>query len=184
MELKDYTPLALVTVDRGTWQHDVEHAVLGMITEAAELADVEKRRMAYGKPIDRINVIEEVGDCLWYVNLLCTAVGYPLRPYQIRGCRDFFGEVSTLASTAAACAATLEVAGETLTWDQRVELLTLVEGYIGALGLIAERFDVTLEEAAGVNIAKLQKRYPDGFTAHAALNRNLGAERSVLESVS
>lgn len=32
------------------------------------------------------------------------------------------------------------------------------------------------------NIAKLRKRYPNGFLAYDALNRDLGAERSVLEA--
>lgn len=32
------------------------------------------------------------------------------------------------------------------------------------------------------NIAKLKKRYPDKFTAHAAINRNIEAERELLET--
>ena len=43
------------------------HMVLGMVTEVAELADVFKKNIAYGKAIDWVNVKEELGDCFWYL---------------------------------------------------------------------------------------------------------------------
>jgi NTP pyrophosphatase (non-canonical NTP hydrolase) len=45
------------------------HAVLGMTTESAELADMLKRHLFYGKPIDVVNGKEELGDSLWYIAL-------------------------------------------------------------------------------------------------------------------
>lgn len=47
------------------------HMVLGMLTEVGELADVYKKYLAYGKEIDRFNVIEELGDLMWYVANFC-----------------------------------------------------------------------------------------------------------------
>lgn len=41
--------------------------------------------------------------------------------------------------------------------------------------------DTTLDAVQQTNIAKLQKRYPEKFTAEAALNRDLDGERKVLE---
>lgn len=38
-----------------------------------------------------------------------------------------------------------------------------------------------LEEIMATNIAKLRARYPEKFTQEAALNRNLEAERKILE---
>lgn len=43
------------------------HYLLGIHTEGAELADAAKRAIFYGRPLDRVNAIEEVGDLLWYV---------------------------------------------------------------------------------------------------------------------
>ena len=40
----------------------------------------------------------------------------------------------------------------------------------------------SLENIANSNLDKLKKRYPDKFTEHAAINRDLVAEREVLES--
>lgn len=47
------------------------HMILGMQTEVAELADVFKKNLAYGKPIDWVNAKEEIGDLMWYVANFC-----------------------------------------------------------------------------------------------------------------
>jgi NTP pyrophosphatase (non-canonical NTP hydrolase) len=44
----------------------VIHAIFGMLTELGELADVYKKHIFYGKPIDLVNVKEEFGDKFWY----------------------------------------------------------------------------------------------------------------------
>lgn len=46
------------------------HAAMGIATEAGELVDQFKKHIFYGKPLDRINLIEEVGDLMWYLALL------------------------------------------------------------------------------------------------------------------
>lgn len=51
------------------------HASLGMVTEAGELADVFKKHLFYGKPIDWVNLEEEVGDLFWYVAVLVDVLG-------------------------------------------------------------------------------------------------------------
>ena len=43
------------------------HAIMGMVTEAGEAADMLKKHIFYGKEYDQINLIEEVGDMLWYI---------------------------------------------------------------------------------------------------------------------
>ena len=55
------------------------HMVLGMQTEAAEIADVYKKCIAYKKPLDFVNIKEEVGDLMWYVANLCNMNGWDLR---------------------------------------------------------------------------------------------------------
>jgi NTP pyrophosphatase (non-canonical NTP hydrolase) len=44
------------------------HYLLGVGTEAGELQDALKKLVIYGKPIDRVNLIEEIGDVLWYLS--------------------------------------------------------------------------------------------------------------------
>lgn len=91
------------------------HMVLGIQTEAAEIADVYKKHMAYKKSLDLVNVKEELGDLLWYVANLCNLHG----------------------------------------WN--------------------------MEDIMDTNISKLEARYPDKFTEHHAINRDLEKEREILD---
>jgi NTP pyrophosphatase (non-canonical NTP hydrolase) len=116
MNINDYQLKAARTCAKidGAIMDDL-HMVLGMQTEAAEIADVYKKTIAYRKPLDFVNIKEEIGDLMWYVANLCNMNG----------------------------------------WDLRDILAT--------------------------NIAKLEARYPEKFTEEQAINRDLGAERQVLE---
>jgi NTP pyrophosphatase (non-canonical NTP hydrolase) len=79
MEIKEYTEKAALTdapLD-STLMHDL-HMSLGMVTESAELADVFKKNIAYGKEIDWVNVQEEIGDLMWYVVNFCRVRGWSL----------------------------------------------------------------------------------------------------------
>jgi|APSaa5957512535_1039671.scaffolds.fasta_scaffold507069_1 NTP pyrophosphatase (non-canonical NTP hydrolase) len=53
------------------------HAAVGCCTEAGELQDALKKRLFYDQPraIDRVNIIEEFGDLLWYVAIGLDSVG-------------------------------------------------------------------------------------------------------------
>lgn len=51
------------------------HASIGIQTEGGELSDALKRHVFYGKPIDKINLVEEAGDLLWYIAVLLNALG-------------------------------------------------------------------------------------------------------------
>lgn len=42
------------------------HFVLGLVTEAAELADLLKKHIFYGRKLDVLKIIEELGDKQWY----------------------------------------------------------------------------------------------------------------------
>ena len=55
------------------------HMVLGMQTEVAEIADAYKKHIAYKKPIDYVNIKEELGDAMWYIANLCNIHGWDLR---------------------------------------------------------------------------------------------------------
>lgn len=67
----------------------LQHAMLGILTEAGELGDVVKRHVIYGQPLaitkedaEQIgkegSIEEEIGDLLWYVALAANAAGLDL----------------------------------------------------------------------------------------------------------
>lgn len=53
------------------------HLVFGIVTEAGELADCHKKTFT-GKPLDRVNQREEVGDILFYLVLYCDHFNFTL----------------------------------------------------------------------------------------------------------
>jgi len=50
------------------------HASVGLNTEQAELQDAIKKYLIYGKSLDRVNAIEELGDIMWYVGCAIDAL--------------------------------------------------------------------------------------------------------------
>ena len=54
---------------------ELMHAAMGMVTESGEFIDALKKLTIYGKPLDRTNLIEEIGDVQWYVALACRELG-------------------------------------------------------------------------------------------------------------
>jgi NTP pyrophosphatase (non-canonical NTP hydrolase) len=64
--------------------HDLVHAAMGISGEAGELVDAVKKHVAYGQELDTVNVIEELGDLMWYITLAADAVGSSLRNVMLR----------------------------------------------------------------------------------------------------
>lgn len=54
------------------------HHAMGIGGEAGELVDAIKKHIFYGKPLDEKNVVEEIGDILWYATRLLNVLGYSL----------------------------------------------------------------------------------------------------------
>lgn len=50
------------------------HATQGMVTEAGEMVDALKKHLFYGKPLDEVNLMEELGDSLWYHSVAIDAL--------------------------------------------------------------------------------------------------------------
>lgn len=62
------------------FKHDTQdmehmHAALGVAGEAGELADAIKKHVVYGKPLDRANIVEELGDLRFYMQQIMNMHG-------------------------------------------------------------------------------------------------------------
>ena len=53
----------------------IEHAVMGMVTESAKLMSILKKTKIYGKDLDRLGLIDEAGDVMWYLAILADELG-------------------------------------------------------------------------------------------------------------
>lgn len=76
MDIQSYQKLAARTLPRlSSEQEDIQHMLFGMMTELGELVDSYKKHYAYGKTLDSTNVMEELGDIMWYWAGMCTITG-------------------------------------------------------------------------------------------------------------
>lgn len=60
------------------------HASIGMCTETGELQDQLKKHIFYGKPLDTTNLVEEMGDLMWYVGIMCDTLKVSLEDVMIK----------------------------------------------------------------------------------------------------
>lgn len=76
MNIQEYQKLAARTLPRlSNEQEDIQHMLFGMMTELGELVDTYKKHYAYGKELDMVNVMEEMGDIMWYWAGMCSITG-------------------------------------------------------------------------------------------------------------
>jgi NTP pyrophosphatase (non-canonical NTP hydrolase) len=73
---KDYSTVVARIADDRTAR--LIHYALGIGSEAGELQDALKKYVAYGKPLDLVNLKEEVGDLLWYIARICDTAGFSI----------------------------------------------------------------------------------------------------------
>jgi hypothetical protein len=152
------------------------HHLMRVASSIGELADVNKRYMFYGVPVYAENSTSTVDKTLsqfaddsliariqdkQFVRLLHSVIG-------------IITEMGELIDILFAC----------LFEGQEIDFKHIQEEYgdtfwYAALGLDA--IGAQMESVLLANIMKLAARYPDGFKEFDAVNRNLTAERAVLE---
>lgn len=57
------------------------HAAIGLSTESNEILDHMKKVVFYGKELDPVNLMEEIGDQFWYIAILLRELDFDL--YEI-----------------------------------------------------------------------------------------------------
>lgn len=76
--MDDYDTHVARLFKRVGFQVDLLHAALGVTSEAGELATTVKKHWAYLAPLDRENILEELGDLLFYVAALAQVCDFSL----------------------------------------------------------------------------------------------------------
>lgn len=187
-ESKDKTPL----IERFSQFRSIRllHGVIGLASELAEI-----REMADKKEIDVVNLKEEMGDLYWYMGIIVDEL--KIDPNLIFSNEQVEGLTAMQDK---------EIALKQLGWA--VDAMTINIGY--AIDLLKKNlvygkpldeqkfcnklysidfnishalflYGITPSQARERNIEKLRARYGEKFTEAAALERNLDAERAILE---
>lgn len=165
LTIENYQKLAKRTCpDLGSLEKNLLHMRLGIITEVGEVLDIFKKNLAYGKPIDIVNLGEELADVAWYA---CNEATFRNREISLKEFISSFKYNNEL-----------EVIDVLLNFNVFSENCNSIMFMVKS---IAEFYNLNIEECLYKNIEKLKIRYPDKFDTDLALNRNLDAERKVLE---
>ena len=81
MELNDYQKLAMRTDSPLIYQNSFQqllNALMGLNGEAGESIEILKKTFFQEHPFDKEKLINELGDCLWYIAEAATALGVTL----------------------------------------------------------------------------------------------------------
>lgn len=206
-------------IDKGN-DLNLIHAELGLITELGELNDIVKKHVFYGKSLDTINMVEELGDIMWYLAIVVRFVQdqyiqikYVNNPemfifsqfFDFELINDKNGRDISFNGRENDYIDLMQVqqfiSDEKLNCLLKIynhftlnliyllncneknltELLTAVNNLLNVTLFFARCLDTTFENILNININKLKVRFPEKFTNELALNRNLEAERNILE---
>ena len=79
MGINEYQNLAMRTSNRTLTPTDhLLNGVLGIAGEGGEVADLVKKHMYQGHPLDVQHIAKELGDICWYIAEAVTAIGYDM----------------------------------------------------------------------------------------------------------
>lgn len=175
----------------------LENCMLSLQGEWGEVANYIKKVRYHGKPFDENKLIDELGDCLFYIFWLCKCVdkhfnGNPFYSYFERRFDTYWKESNNreddILDTSHAVLQALVVLSARIGmfFDNFVSTTTIksiwVENiekscmdFIRNLGLFSMQCGVicSWEYVARKNQEKLFQRYPDGFSIAASENRSI-----------
>ena len=78
MRLSEYQILASRTINRNHHPDDMANHGLGLAGESGEVIEHIKKHCYHGKPLNADDLLEELGDVLWYVAAIATTAGLSL----------------------------------------------------------------------------------------------------------
>ena len=199
MNFTEYESLAKRTLKELPRLKHIEHMVMGMSGELGEIVDAYKKYLVYGKPLDKVNIIEEVGDFTWYAILLGFVYNIKPEDIEIYFFQEYSITVELLKGTnedenlpvflLGASSNINEVCFRLLSleeYESGPEKIEIVNNYLKLLWKVVTSLivmlDINIEQVFEANIAKLAARYGDKYSDLAAITRDLDKERKILES--
>lgn len=187
----EYTPKACRTFNNIDFDVDRQHMLLGYLTELSEIADAVKKNVAYNKPIDYVNIKEEIGDLAWYI-----AVWHSIREHNANSVDFDYDKllltqdsIETVFNQMHIDTDFIENSDELSVADYILALFRIASLssnlMISSWLFVCAMFELSSDEILNcldLNINKLKVRYPESFSDVLALDRNLDMERDTLEN--
>ncbi len=178
IDLKAYQDLAMRTAKKmDTMRDQLLHGALGCCTEPGELALTTAAYAADANALDMKNVVEELGDGMWFAAYVADAMGTNLHDvtnqYQHEPiATDSIGELVLRYCAAGSDIGTLVKAYAFYNKPfANEQLLNNLSRYVNLSGQICSAFGLVGVDVLKANIEKLTKRYPEKYSDQAAIAR-------------
>ena len=161
------------------------HSAIGMQTELGEMFEALFLKTRGGKSLDIINLREELGDVMWYLAIACDNIGYYDLEFERYGdarfddFHDYIYEINDITINI------LDSVKKSVFYKKPYDIELLISRLTQIFqlsGHLSQLLDWDLHKLCEINIEKLKARYPEKFTTHHAIHRDLGSEREILES--
>lgn len=171
-----YRSLAMRTDDlTRTPEQRLHNAALGLIGELGEVCDLFKKYLYHGHTLDSDKLAKELGDLCWYLAVVADVLGIAKYVIDVDGFT--INEKRPLSHLHESTSA---ITGRLMRGDECEISAQDIESALQDIDAIAMRFCeidkrldtlYTLSDVWANNIEKLQRRYPDGFSHEASINR-------------
>lgn len=174
----EYQVLALRTAppfksrEYGAIKDYLLHGALGICTEVAEIVE---------DPDNSENVMQEIGDVMWYCSLICSALGVNLGDVAFKPVDKKLTDLVSYSGIVADCVKR-HVYYSTESKKVPLDELQITHAISMIQSCLKELSGDKLGECLDMNIKKLRIRYPDKFNTESALNRDLDSEQQIYKS--
>jgi NTP pyrophosphatase (non-canonical NTP hydrolase) len=181
MTFNEYIPLAIRTESPSTplkSNSRIAHAIIGLNTEINEIYDALEDNT---KPLDIVNILEEIGDLYWYIAIMYDTLNISVKDTQkddTQKYADIFSKIRKYSNNM------LDLLKKHMFYNKVLDINTIIENTCDIkdlLDIACVSFNSTPSQVMTKNINKLSARYPEAFSEYLAENRNLSAERAILE---
>jgi len=176
MNIKTYQGQAERTLpDLGTKVLNTSHMIYGMLSEVNELYD----------STDSVNTSEELSDISWYLANYCTINSIDLNSLITFSSTYFFRkkehyEKQLVYDLSKLCNSEKRELAYKKPFNQEDKVDLVIE-IAKSLNDCYVYHKINIFDSLQKNIDKLKARFPEKFNEHDALNRDLDAERKILE---
>ena len=166
MTWSEYAGLAQRTSSTKTPEDKVGHGILGLIGEAGEIIDIIKKQKYMGMPEETAHekLLDEAGDFAWYIVELCTGLGY-----NVDEVMSDAQEYDCLNESLEEAAVNMVGMIADVHYENSDDMASIVfEDAVDVACQFMSVLDfanIDIEAMKEHNIAKLRKRYPEGFSA-------------------
>ena len=157
---------------------NIQQAILGLIGEWGEVADILKKHIFQGHKMDKDNLIEELGDCCWYGMLLIDEAkldthvifyeNWRVNSSSYQNMSDIIGLISNGSKCIGELCSLIDYYRNSVS---TLASLDCIRSIFWCIESVANLHGYTLFDIFANNVKKISTRYPDGFSVQNSINR-------------